>query len=156
MAVVMSHASKNRNFLACFIHRGKYFTLFQGFQTSKKNREKEFEDAVTSYQDLLEKDRGKYIRQDSVEDKCDSLKKKWDTLDIAIPERVDSLKEELQNWSNFYRELDEFVAWLNEMESFTKIDKPRDEKEAKQQLKDLEVKERNICYTEVCLSGTIF
>ena len=114
--------------------------LFQGFQNSMENHEKQIEDAVLSYLELMETDNGKYIRQDSVETKCTSLKKKWSSLNDTIPVRVESLQVELQSWTRFYSELDEFVAWLKDMETLTDHDKPRDEKDAKKQLKDLEVK----------------
>lgn len=87
----------------------------------------------------METDNGKYIHQDSVEEKCNSLKKKWSSLNSSIPGRMESLKEELQSWSRFYCELEEFVTWLQEMEALTHHEKPRDEKDAKKQLKDLEV-----------------
>jgi len=117
------------------------FTVFiQGFQDSKDNREKQIDYAVSSYLQLMQTDNSKYISQDSVEKKCDSLKEKWSTLNRSIPERVESLTEELQSWSRFYLALEEFVTWLKEMEALTHHEKPKDEKDAKKQLKDLEVR----------------
>lgn len=113
--------------------------FFQGFQNSIENRDKQINYAVSSYLQLMDSDNSKYISQDSVEKKCDSLKKKWSTINSSIPERVESLKEELQSWSRFYLELEEFVTWLEEMEALTHHEKPRNEKDAKKQLKDLEV-----------------
>lgn len=105
-----------------------------------ENKESDFISAVESYQELSNS--GKYmmyIQDKIVDDKCDSLKKKWDSLSSCIPERVETLKGELDCWKSFHEKLDAFLAWVEEMEGFTKIDKPRDENEAVQQLKGLEV-----------------
>ena len=105
-----------------------------------ENCEKDFQSAVESYQELSNS--GKYmmyIQDKIVDDKCDSLKKKWESLASNIPQRVETLKGELHSWKDFHVKLDAFLAWVEEMEVFTKIGKPRDENEAVQQLKGLEV-----------------
>lgn len=105
-----------------------------------ENSEQDFQSAVESYQELS--NTGKYmlfIQDGVVDDKCDSLKKKWECLANSIPERVETLMGELNSWRSFHEKLDAFLAWVDEMETFTKIEKPRDESEALQQLKGLEV-----------------
>lgn len=119
---------------------------FQGVKRDMENCEKDFQSAVESYQELSNS--GKYmmyIQDKIVDDKCDSLKKKWESLASSIPQRVETLKGELHSWKGFHEKLDAFLAWVEEMEGFTKIEKPRDENEAVQQLKGLEV--------SVCILG---
>ena len=105
-----------------------------------ENGENDFKSAVENYQELSNS--GKYMMyiEDKIVDvKCDSLKKKWESLANSIPERVETLKGELNSWRSFHEKLDAFLAWVEEMEGFTTIEKPRDENEAVQQLKGLEV-----------------
>ena len=116
------------------------FFYFQGVRRDMENSEQDFQSAVESYQELS--NTGKYmlfIQDGVVDDKCDSLKKKWESLANSIPERVETLMGELSSWRSFHEKLDAFLAWVDEMETFTKIEKPRDESEALQQLKGLEV-----------------
>lgn len=116
------------------------FFYFQGVRRDMENSEQDFQSAVESYQELS--NTGKYmlfIQDGVVDDKCDSLKKKWESLANSIPERVETLMGELNSWRSFHEKLDAFLAWVDEMETFTKIEKPRDESEALQQLKGLEV-----------------
>ena len=117
-----------------------FFFDFQGVRRDMENSEQDFQSAVESYQELS--NTGKYmlfIQDGVVDDKCDSLKKKWESLANSIPERVETLMGELNSWRSFHEKLDAFLAWVDEMETFTKIEKPRDESEALQQLKGLEV-----------------
>ena len=105
-----------------------------------ENCEQDFKSAVENYQELS--NTGKYmlyIQDKIVDNKCDSLRKKWESLASNIPQRVETLKEELNSWKSFHEKLDAFLVWVEEMEGFTKIEKPRDENEAVQQLKGLEV-----------------
>lgn len=115
--------------------------------------EGDFKSAVENYQELSNTSKYMFYIQDRlVDEKCDSLRKKWDTLTNGIPERVESLKEELSDWRSFHEKLDAFIAWVEEMEGFTKIEKPRDETEAMQQLKGLEVSTvscEQSCYEEL-------
>lgn len=116
-----------------------------------QNCEKDFLSAVENYQELS--NTGKYmmyIEDKTVDDKCDSLKRKWESLANSIPERVETLKGELRSWKSFYEKLDAFLAWVEEMEGFTKIEKPRDEQEAVQQLKGLEVSDSIDSYCDDC------
>ena len=116
------------------------FFYFQGVRRDMENSEQDFQSAVESYQELS--NTGKYmlfIQDGVVDDKCDSLKKKWESLANSIPERVETLMGELNSWRSFHEKLDAFLAWVDEMETFTKIEKPRDESETLQQLKGLEV-----------------
>lgn len=100
----------------------------------------DFKSAVENYQELSNASKYMlYVQDRIVDEKCDSLRKKWDALTNDIPERVESLKGELHCWKSFHEKLDAFIAWVEEMEGFTKIEKPRDEAEAAQQLKGLEV-----------------
>lgn len=104
-----------------------------------ESRSDELKSAVESYQDICTNDQNLYVSEESVDEKCESLKKKWDSLNCSIPQRVDMLREEIQAWTRFYQELDSFTTWVDEMQGFTKIEKPRDEQEARDQLNQLEV-----------------
>lgn len=118
-----------------------------------ENCEVDFQSAVENYQELSNS--GKYmlyIQDDIVDDKCESLKKKWESLASSIPQRVETLKGELHSWKSFHEKLDAFLAWVEEMEGFTKIEKPRNEDEAVQQLKGLEVSDWLLSYSRP-LSG---
>ena len=100
----------------------------------------DFKSAVENYQELSNTSKYMlYIQDKLVDEKCDSLRKKWEALADGIPERVETLKGELNSWKSFHEKLDAFLAWVEEMEAFTKVEKPRDEAEAAQQLKGLEV-----------------
>ena len=108
--------------------------------------EVDFKSAVENYQELS--NAGKYmlyIQDKLVDEKCDSLRKKWEALANGIPGRVETLKGELHSWKSFHEKLDAFIAWVDEMEAFTKVEKPRDETEATQQLKGLEVSDYSQC-----------
>lgn len=123
----------------------RYF-LFQGVKKDMESCEVDFRSAVENYQELS--NTGKYmlyIQDKLVDEKCDSLRKKWEALANGIPERVETLKGELHSWKSFYEKLDAFIAWVDEMEAFTKVEKPRDETEAAQQLKRLEVSDHLQC-----------
>lgn len=105
-----------------------------------ENGEVDFKSAVENYQELSNTSKYMmYIQDRLVDEKCDSLRKKWEALANDIPERVKTLKGELHSWKSFHEKLDAFLAWVEEMEAFTKVEKPRDEAEAAQQLKGLEV-----------------
>ena len=105
-----------------------------------EHRESDFRSAVENYQEISNS--GKYllyVQDKVVDEKCDSLTKKWESVACSIPQRVEALKEEIDSWRGFYETLDAFVAWVDEMEGFTKLEKPGDELEAVEQLKGLEV-----------------
>ena len=105
-----------------------------------ESRGSELAAAVESYQDICSNEQELCVSGESVDEKCSSLKTKWNSLNSSIPSRVDMLREELEAWSRFYQELDSFTAWVDERVGFTKLEKPRDEQEAKAQLSELEVR----------------
>ena len=134
--------------------------FLQAIKQEMETCEGDFKSAVENYQELSNTSKYMFYIQDRlVDEKCDSLRKKWDTLTNGIPERVESLKEELSDWRSFHEKLDAFIAWVEEMEGFTKIEKPRDETEAMQQLKGLEVSTvpcEQSCYDELQKSAFLF
>ena len=136
MVLVMMQSCVHIIFRKCT----NWILLSQGVEKDMGSREVDFKSAVENYQELS--NTGKYmlyIQDKLVDEMCDSLRKKWEALTNSIPERVETLKGELNSWKSFHEKLDAFIAWVDEMEAFTKVGKLRDDTEAAQQLKGLEV-----------------
>ena len=81
----------------------------------------------------------RFVRRESVQEKCDILKEKWNSLSSSVPGRINSLHEEIKGWSEFYNSLDQFTSWLDNMKGFTLQENPKGEMEAQKHLQELEV-----------------
>lgn len=113
------------------------FFIFQGVQQTLEDRQNEFESALEHYNDITASRR--FVRRESVQDKCDNLKEKWTSLSSSVPWRINTLHQEIKSWSEFYHSLDRFTSWLDEKKGFTQQENPKGEIEAQQHLQELEV-----------------
>ena len=109
----------------------------QNVQQTLEERQSEFDTAVEHYHEIASSRR--FIRRESVKEKCIHLTEKWNLLSSSVPGRINSLHEEIQGWAGFYSSLDQFTAWLEEMEGFTRKENLQGETEAQEHLKELEV-----------------
>ena len=56
-------------------------------------------------------------RQAALQDELTSIQQNMGNLQTAIGTRVDDLQETKDRWDSIYRQMDEFTAFLNEMEA---------------------------------------